>query len=192
MSDYDEYFDSIDDDILEDLNVLESNYDAKGFTSKPSTSKQPAKSASNRPVTPHTDTDYTFDEISVDTEELKQLEDAALKQAQAAPSRRIEPVANMSNSRQINLHGDVLPPQSPQRQVQHRPAFGQKLQKTKTWDQTAFAKTGWKSTKPPKAKRTKSKSTGDGIEEEEDYVDLEGLAKPFMPCEFHHHMWITN
>lgn len=185
MSEYDEYFDSIDDDILDDLNALESNFNAQGASSQPSTSKQPQKSASNRPATPHTDTDYTFDDLPLDTEELKKLEDAALKQAQIGPSRWIEPVANMNASRQTNLHGDVVQTQSPQRQVQHRPAFGQKLQKTKTWDQTAFAKTGWKSTKPPKGKRTKSKSFGGEMEENEDLVDLEGLPKPFMPREFH-------
>lgn len=191
MSEYDDYFDSIDDDILEDLNALETSHQTNSATSKPSSTKKPVKGAPKKPETPHTDTDSAFDDFSFDTEELKRVEDAAMKQAnaQAGPSRWIEPVGNTNTSKQINLHGNFVRSQSPQRQVQHRPAFGQKLQKTKVWDQTAFAKTGWKSTKPPKDRRSRSKnkSSGDNaLEEDEDYVDLEGLPEPFMPCKFFH------
>lgn len=176
MSDYDEYFDSIDEEALAQLRELEESHEAPG------PSKAPARaSMSKRPAASEDDSELF--EFSLDNAELAQLEEAAIKQhnspAKASSTTAFSRVT--SNPRQLNLRGEYVEEQPAQRQPQSRPAFGQRLNKTKVWDSTAFAKTGWKSTKPPKNAKGKGKATMEQDMDEEEYVDLDGLATPFMP-----------
>jgi ATP-dependent DNA helicase MPH1 len=176
MSDYDEYFDTIDDDVLAQVDALDTTGNFGQPPNKPSatSTKKPSKSASNG--TPG-DSDSAFFDLTLDGDDMKELEEAAVRRlnAQPGPSRQ-------GGSRQIDLHGKTLPPQSPQKPVQHRPVFGQKMKKTKVWDQTAFAKTGWKSTKPIKGKKGKGKAAADDENDgDEECVDLDDVPAPFMP-----------
>lgn len=182
MSDYDEYFDTFDEDALAEVNAMETLGDAERMSKKSSatSANSPPKSASIEATTPGLDSDSTFFDLTLDGDDMEELEEAAVRKlnSQAGPSRLNGPVRTLSTSRQTDLHGRTLPSASPPKQVQHRPIFGQKLRKTKAWDQTAFAKTGWRSTKPPKTKKGKGKAAD---EEDEDCVDLEGLPAPYMP-----------
>ncbi|PVG04747.1 P-loop containing nucleoside triphosphate hydrolase protein [Serendipita vermifera] len=181
MSDYDEYFDSLDDDALAEVNALEASHTARQQTSTNRT--ESTKDASNALILSDTESELEFEEVSMNIEDMKQLEEAASKRVkQLGPPRWIAPVHNLSTSRQTNLFGEVLDNQPQPQPSQHRPTFGQKLRKTKVWDKTAFAKTGWRSTKPPKGRKGKGKAGDDEMNEDE-YVDLEGLPEPFMPLE---------
>jgi ATP-dependent DNA helicase MPH1 len=175
MSDYDEYFDKIDDDVLAQVDALEAIGNLGQSPNKPSAifTKKPSKSAS---ISTPGDSDSAFFDLTLDGDDMEELEEAAVRQlnAQPGPSRQ-------GASRQIDLHGNTLPPQSPRKQLQHRPVFGQKMKKTKVWDQTAFAKTGWRSTKPVKGRKGKGKADEDDGDEE--CVDLDDVPAPFMPRE---------
>jgi ATP-dependent DNA helicase MPH1 len=90
---------------------------------------------------------------------------------------------------QMTLFGDTLPPQAssgkPRPPIQRtkstpRNPFGQQAQKTKQWDQTAFAKTGLKRGKS-KGKGKASFDEGEDVEEEE--VEFEQFPAPFVSSE---------
>jgi ATP-dependent DNA helicase MPH1 len=174
MSDYDDYFDSIDEEALAQLRELETQHTATSPSRNAAVASSSKKAASS-------EDDSDLFEFSLNNDELAELEEAAVRQ-QNSPSK-----ASTSNglstsiptSRQMNLHGERVMDQPAPKQPQQRPAFGQKLRKTKVWDCTAFAKTGWKNTKPQKNGKGKAKAVEDPDEEE--YVDVEGLVTPFMP-----------
>jgi ATP-dependent DNA helicase MPH1 len=176
MSDYDEYFDTIDDGVLAQVDALEAIGELGRSPNKPpaASTKKSSKSAS---ISTPGDSDSALFDLTLDVNEMEKLEEAAARRlnAQPGPSRQ-------GASRQIDLHGRPLPPQSPEKQVQHRPVFGQKMRKTKVWDQTAFAKTGWRSTKPVKSKKGKGKAVADDEgDDDEECVDLHDVPAPFMP-----------
>jgi ATP-dependent DNA helicase MPH1 len=89
---------------------------------------------------------------------------------------------------QTDLHGNVVPIAGPSRasprkaQVARSPTtrggFGQPQRKSKHWDHTAFAKSGWRKTRPSK-KRGRSGSDDERRSEAED--DSERLPAPFVP-----------
>ena len=59
--------------------------------------------------------------------------------------------------------------------------FGKKAAKTKTWDRTAFAKTGWKSTKEKgKGKGRSFDEDEDGDEDEELDLEFAQFPAPFV------------
>jgi hypothetical protein len=171
MSDYDDYFDSIDEEALAQLRELETQHSPSRNAVVASSSKKAASS----------EDDSDLFEFSLDNDELAQLEEAAVRQqnspAKASTLNGLR--TNIPSSRQMNLHGERVEDQPAPKQPQQRPAFGQKLRKTKVWDCTTFAKTGWKNTKPQKKGKGKAKAVEDLDEEE--CVDVEGLATPFMP-----------
>jgi ATP-dependent DNA helicase MPH1 len=179
MSDYDEYFNSLDDAALAEVNALEAAHNAQQHNSPNRT--ESTKDASKAQSLSDTESEFEFEEVSMNIEDMKRLEEAASNRVkQLGPPRWIAPVTNMSTARQTNLFGEVLDKQPQSQQTQHRPAFGQKLRKTKVWDQSAFARTGWRSTKPSKGGKGKGKAVDKDEIGEEEYVDLEGL-QPFMP-----------
>ncbi|CAG8645682.1 10842_t:CDS:2, partial [Acaulospora colombiana] len=179
MSEYDEYFDSLDDEVLAEVNALEATHNERQQSATNRT--ESTKDAPKALILSDTESELEFEEVSMNVEDMKRLEEAASKRIkQIGSSKWIAPAHNMATSRQTNLFGEVLDNQPQSQQTQHRPAFGQKLRKTKVWDKTAFAKTGWRSTKPPKGRKGKGKAVDEEMGEEE-YVDLEGLPEPFMP-----------
>lgn len=194
MSDYDEYFDTLDEKALEELREFEA-IRASASPSKPNAT--PVASTSNAvtstsrvAATPSDDSDLF--EFSLDNNELARIEEAAIQKQTILPAafttKFKAPVGTISSARQTNLNGGLVLEQSPPRKHQPHPTFGQKSNKTKVWDHTAFSKTGWKSTKPAKKGKIKGKARAkakaedsDAEENEEEYVDLEGLPTPFMP-----------
>jgi ATP-dependent DNA helicase MPH1 len=170
MSDYDDYFDSIDEEALVQLRELEAQHTA--------TSPRNAAVASSSKKAASSEDESDLFEFSLNNDELAELEEAAVRQ-QNSPSKASTSNGLPTTSRQMNLHGERVMDQPAPKQPQQRPAFGQRLRKTKVWDCTAFAKTGWKNTKPQKSGKGKAKAVEDPDEEE--YVNVEGLVTPFMP-----------
>ncbi|KDQ63860.1 hypothetical protein JAAARDRAFT_696340 [Jaapia argillacea MUCL 33604] len=122
--------------------------------------------------------------------------------AQAPPTNRTFS-RTTSKGLQMTLFGDVLPPQasssksksttdnqSRTKPVPTRNPFGHHARKTKVWDHTEFAKTGWKKS-TGKSVKGKGKGKGkaspdDGIDdadEEEEEVEFEQFPAPFVPTD---------
>lgn len=126
--------------------------------------------------------DLSLDLDDVDLQRLDSFIDAAYK-SQAAP------VAGPSNvsrplskgSFQTTLFGDVLPRNEPspasrgpmqRSKSDRRNPFGQQAPKTKQWDHTAFAKSGWR--------KPKGKAVDEDEQEEEKAVEFEQFPAPFV------------
>lgn len=141
--------------------------------------------------------DATFD---VDESELARLdgfiEDAYRGKAGPVPgpsTARPLPRTSSKNAQQMTLFGEPLqdsgdapagrstrPPRNP---------FGQQARKTKTWDHTEFAKSGWRQSKAAKAKG-KARSNGYNDEEEEEpeeRVEFEQFPAPEVIGESEYH-----
>lgn len=65
-----------------------------------------------------------------------------------------------------------------------RGGFGGPQRKTKYWDHTTFAKSGWKKTRDSKGKGKAKKPVKD--EDDEDDENMESLPMPFIPSESYH------
>lgn len=151
----------------------------------PSTSL--SKSSSAEVITISDDDEYKFDD-SVDLananwEEFDQRVEAQIQQ----PQKTTGPVAGPSNARpfsrtssgklqQQTLWGVPAPPENrhklPSRQK------GKSIKKTKTWDRTEYAKSGWRVTK----KKPKDEDEEEG--EEEAPVEFEQFPQPTNLGEF--------
>lgn len=188
----DGYFeDDIDTSLLNELDALE----AADFSS----SKNSLEPFSKAPPLAKQDTSEYFDDtFEVDDSELLRLdnfiEDAY--QGKAAPVAGPSNVARMNSKGmlQTTLYGEVLTQPAPsnkskgtssrsgqmQRSTSKRNAFGQQAPKTKMWDRTAFAKSGWKKS----ANDSKGKGKGRAQEHEEgegdEEMEFEQFPAPFV------------
>lgn len=117
--------------------------------------------------------DQFFDEIDpLELEILDKDIEQAYMRGSSIPSATLGSGSSMTMARQLTLFGDTLPlvPSRPRRQIQSRPPhsprkpFGKKARKVKKWDHTAFAKSGWKSSKG----KEKAKSTALNCDEGDD------------------------
>ncbi|KAL7285681.1 hypothetical protein ACG7TL_000786 [Trametes sanguinea] len=147
------------------------------------------------------DYDDVFDDVVVDAEELAKI-DKLCEQKLNDPRREVgqpipQPVAGPSRpnslarraSKQLNLFGDVAvenehsrPPQSTKQPFQRTrsrqmPLPGQ-AKKTKQWDRTAYAKTGWRK---PKTNPDKGKGRASDDEMEEEHIEFEQFPAPQIP-----------
>lgn len=159
MSDYDDFFDAeIDESFLNEVNALDSNVAATNLktTSKPSPTRR--------------NSDHEFDDDFSFPSEVELVAAAAERRFNQGTSR----------SRQTTLTGSVLPYSPVKEKPQANTPFGQKARKTKIWDKTAFAKTGWRSTKA-KDKKGKGKASAADNEDGEMEVQIDDLSAPFMP-----------
>jgi ATP-dependent DNA helicase MPH1 len=112
------------------------------------------------PVPIDVDADDSYDQFfdDIDPRELERL-DEDVKQAYKHPLgiSRTNSASGSGVTRQLTLFGDLVPqaPSRPPRSQQqsqtrhHSPRrpFGKKARRAKQWDRTAFAKSGWKSSK---------------------------------------------
>ena len=176
----------------------------------PTPSKQQKAPQKRREVITIDDSDE-FDEFDVDmNEEAFMAIDRACDAALHGNGRKQPPPAgpnklpfSRTNSRatvQTTLTGGIVDPSSskkpaataPRSPVRRRTTSTNqdilrgKPKKTKQWDHTAFAKTGWKA---PKSAKGKERATGsfDAEEEvEEEKIEFEQFPAPFVPvgCAF--------
>lgn len=183
--------DDIDQSFLNELDAIEaSNY-------QPTNPQPPPKAP---PLTRHDTSDYFDETFDVDDTELQRLDNFI----EDAYQGKAAPVAGPSNLGRTNskgmvqttLFGGVLPERTSssktkgapsssrtlQRVTSKKKAFGQQAPKTKVWDRTAFAKTGWK--KGPKGDKGKGKAVDDGERDdwdEEEPEEFEQFPAPFVP-----------
>ncbi|KZT21696.1 P-loop containing nucleoside triphosphate hydrolase protein [Neolentinus lepideus HHB14362 ss-1] len=200
MSSDDYFSDDFDASLLNQVDAIEAAH-----LSPPNSPKRahPTRSGPARPAPTareDSDFDFSFDDYGDLEAELQRIEQNAFqKQASAAqepkagPSKK--PLARTAsrNTVQTTLFGDILYSQasSCQPQSTHRPPlqrvksnsrnlFGKPPRKTKQWDHTAFAKTGWR-----KGSKSKGKNKFPGEEDEEDeLVEFEQFPSP-MVAYFH-------
>lgn len=183
----DGYFDDDfnDPELLEAANTLEAaHFSPKKAPPRPATlplAKQPSDSF-----------DASFDMDDIDFAQIDAITEDAYS------GRLAQPVAGPSGlartgSKQMTLFGDVLqeePKSAPlsrsgtgststlqRTKSTPRNPFGQQAPKTKVWDQTAWAKSGWKK---PQAKG-KGRSFDDDDGEDEEAVEFEQFPAPVVP-----------
>ena len=181
----DGYFDGEDDIDSEALAEIDAIEAAHALPSKqtiqPLTNTDPKK----RPPPPAKD-----DFVNVDENDLDELDefitDAHPNSAAPVGQRKFTRTPS-SNMVQTTLFGAVVGQQSsstnkPRSHIQkttstQRNPFGQQARKTKKWDQTAFAKTGFKQVKT----KDKGKQRADDDEQlEEEPVEFEQFPAPFV------------
>ncbi|KAF9243791.1 P-loop containing nucleoside triphosphate hydrolase protein [Melanogaster broomeanus] len=191
----DDYFDDdLDSGILNQLDIIEAAHRPQPKQLQPhQPPKQlpPAKPVPPKPVPPRQvgkDDSFVDLTLDIDEAELQRLDsfiDAAYK-GKAAPvvpgSSNLGRLSS-KNSVQTTLFGDVLQPAASsktadpasrgpmQRSKSNR--FGQQAPKTKQWDHTAFAKSGWKKPKP-------KPQDNDDEEQQEVEVEFEQFPAPFI------------
>lgn len=181
----DDYYsddDDLDSSILSQLDLIEAAYRSK--LDQPTSVPQKKQLVQEGSLM-----DLSFELNEVDFQRIDTFVDDAIKKSQAAP------VAGPSNLNhfvpkhpvQMSLFGDVVRPSmstgtympsSSQGPMQRSTSdcrdpgpFGQQAPKTKQWDHTAFAKTGWR--KP----KSKGKTEED---QEEEAVEFEQFPAPFV------------
>jgi len=196
----DGYFDDDDFDIsaLKQIDAIEAAHLSPKKQAPPVPRNIPASSAAqSKGRQPLADDDSFYDlSFEADETELAKL-DVFIKDAYAG---KAPPVAgpskisrtSSSNKLQTTLFGDILPPSAPsttnskpKSQIERtkssaRSLFGQQAPKTKTWDQTAFAKTGIRKSLP----NAKCKGKGKANDDDEEEVEFEQFPAPFVPSEF--------
>ena len=201
----DGYFDGEDDFDASALQQLDAIEAAHFSPRKPSPHLAtspiiPPTTASKRPPLGN---EASFGDISFDFDEtnLAQLdnfiEDAIVGKAQpvAGPSKPTRTASG--NMLQRTLFGDVLPPpptnkstgsnnsrsqMAKTKSVQNN-LFGQQAPKTKSWDHTAFSKTGVRQSKQRANKKGKGKACEDDAEDSEEQVEFEQFPAPFVNSE---------
>jgi len=195
MMNSDDYFpDDLDSGILTQLDVIEAAHRPKLAhnppTRLPPNSLPPPRPKPAPPKQIEKEDSYMDLTLDIDEADLQRLDsfiDAAYKgQAVpvAGPSNASRPLSK--SSLQTTLFGDIARPSvstskaSPasrgpmqRSKSDHRSPFGHQAPKTKQWDHTAFAKSGWK--------KPKSKGKGKSDEDEQkEAVEFEQFPAPFV------------
>lgn len=193
MMNSDDYFpDDLDSGILSQLDIIEAAHRPKLTHNKPPTNP-PRTLFPPKPVPPpkpppprqvqkeDSFMDLSFDIDEADLQRLDSFIDAKYK-ASGPPIASTSGAARppSKNSVQTTLYGGVLPPTSSasstsrgsmqKTKSDHRNPFGQQAPKTKQWDHTTFAKSGWRN----------PKSKGLEDEQEEEMVEFEQFPAPFV------------
>lgn len=123
------------------------------------------------------ETSFDVDDMEIDDEIM-----ASLAEIEAAYNENPKEWKPPALTHQTTLDGGVL--KQPQAGPSGQSAgsshpFGRRASKTKYWDQTAFAKTGWKSTKGGKGKG-KGRQYSDDEEEDEEEIEFAQFPAPFI------------
>ncbi|KAH9950517.1 P-loop containing nucleoside triphosphate hydrolase protein [Amylocystis lapponica] len=200
----DEYFDDEPDSAF--LNAVDAIEAAHNLPAKASTSY--AKPPSNHHPPPRTvielSDDDEFDTFDIDEADLQRIDEICENELKRPPppARSIAGPSKGSFDRtaskgaQTTLFGDIVQPTAPANktnvsgkkpmervQSTSKNPFGGRARKTKQWDQTTFAKTGWKKPKSigDKGKGKGKASFNDDASGEEEEVEFEQFPAPFPP-----------
>lgn len=200
----DGYFeDDLDSAIFTELDAIEA-------AALAAPAKQPPPKAAAQ-----LDSDDSFFDMSFDIDEgeLARIDNFIQDSYQG----KAQPVAGPSNSRtvQTTLFGGVVPqpkassskansssrPPIEKTKSTQRTPFGRQASKTKQWDQTAFAKSGWKLDKSKSKGKGKAKYD-DSDEEDDENIEFEQFPAPFVSGEYsrlislsspnHLHSWVSR
>ncbi|EMD36709.1 hypothetical protein CERSUDRAFT_123790 [Gelatoporia subvermispora B] len=199
----DDYFnDELDSTFLNQVDAIEAAHTQphKQPASEQTRAPPPAgRPATSREVIELSDTD-NFDsfDIDLDDAELQRIDEICRTQTGQATSSSLRPIAGPSNTVQrrpsknavqTTLFGDpvhdvAVKPRSNGATSLQRTASSSRIQpagrsrKTKQWDHTQFAKTGWKRGKS-KGKE-KGKASFEGEDEDEEGMEFEQFPAPFV------------
>lgn len=196
----DDYFeDELDSAFLNEVDAIEAAQISATNGRKPS----PVELPPTRPVSPRSVIEISdsdpFDVFDFDVAELQDIHERE-QRGSRAPGPSTLGRATSKTTVQTTLFGDIVqenatkgrsskPPSKAHMERSNsssRNPFGERTRKTKRWDHTAFAKTGWKQSAEDKAKRkAKAKASFDhdygGGSEEEEPVEFEQFPAPFVP-----------
>lgn len=178
--------DELDSAILNELDVIEAAH-RPPLRNPP----KPPPLAAKAPKPLDEEDSFLDLSLEIDDAELQRIDtfiDAVYKgnaQPVAGPSNYARPLSK--NTVQRTLFGDIAQPavsssrQSPTKRSSlqrtkssPRKPFGQQAPRTRQWDHTVFAKSGWKK---PKTVKGKGKDDGD---DEEEHVEFEQFPAPFV------------
>jgi ATP-dependent DNA helicase MPH1 len=184
----DGYFEDGDDDIDPSLlNALDA-IEAAHFS--------PPKAHNQLPPLTRTDSGSSDFFDDVDESELRRL-DSFIEDAYQGKVARVTGSSSRHSTKgklQTTLFGDVLQPEASSSKVKatssavrlvapKRSQFGQQAPKTKVWDRTAFAKSGWRKPAPSKGKGKASFGYDEEEEEfsdEDEEMEFEQFPAPFV------------
>lgn len=184
----DEYFDDdIDPAILQELDLLEAAAFARN--PPPANENNPPPLAGKQPTAIEISDLDDYGSFSLDDAQLKQFDDICAQNLDgrpvAGPSHTAPRFAQRTSSKstvQTTLFGEILQPgvKTSNRTFQRTSskAAQREEKRTKQWDHTVFAKTGWKSSK---GKQKLSFDADDDVEPEE--VEFEQFPNPTAAIE---------
>jgi hypothetical protein len=187
MSESSYFDDTLDSEFLDEVDALETGQQptardsaldiGQGISSKDFGTTDDASSARTR-VHPSHQNHEPFGEV-FDLDDLEEIDDDLVRDM-SGPSNTPAILARIaSKTFQTTLWGGRVP-DSPTKTTSHTQPSNERMRKTKTWDKTAFAKSGWKATRPPAKAEAKVKGKGranvdDEEEQGEEMLLLEGF-----------------
>ncbi|KAI0932449.1 hypothetical protein AcW1_000425 [Taiwanofungus camphoratus] len=182
--DSDDYFeDELDSAFLNEVNAIEAAHLSLSKPVYTSNAKPIKRQSSPRSVIELTDSD-AFDVFDVDEEDLQRFDKVCQNEYQHQSASALRPAAGPSN---VNLHRTTSKgkPSMERTHSSSRTLSGGRARKTKQWDHTAFAKSGWKLPISAKKKgKEKAHSFFDSDQDEsdgEEQVEFEQFPAPFVP-----------
>lgn len=201
----DEYFDELDSTFLEQVNAIEAAHVPpqrspavrRAAPPRPPQPRRasPAKASVYSAVIEVNDSD-DFDSFTIDDEGLEIIDrlcDNALRDSVhvAGPSRPIFARTTSRPTIQTTLFGGRVQEKAPKASAQSKLSVQRRdsevnngfvgdPRKTKRWDHTAFAKTGWKKPQSTKGKERAIEFLDDEGEEEEEPEEFEQFPAPFV------------
>ncbi|KAH9835748.1 P-loop containing nucleoside triphosphate hydrolase protein [Rhodofomes roseus] len=192
MSSDDAYFDDeLDSAFLNEIDAIEAAHASPPKPAKPaahlSSSRGPPSPA--REVIDVEDSD-PFDAFDFDVAVLQDIQEGRAREPEAGPSRAPMQRISSKNTIQTTLLGGIVqestnskPKSSTKAPMQRTHSARATLaeRKTRRWDHTAFAKSGWRQSAEDKArKKGKGKASFNDAEEEEP-VEFEQFPAPYVP-----------
>ena len=192
MSSDDGYFDDeLDSAFLNEVDAIEAAH-APPTTTNHSVARpeSPARQPSPaRSVIEIEDSD-PFDAFDFDVAVLQDIQEGRVRQPVAGPSKPLAHRTPSKNTIQTTLLGGVVqetsrskPRSSTKSSFQRTNSVQTTLieKKTKQWNRTAFAKSGWKQTAEEKARKKGKERASFDNEAEEEPVEFEQFPAPFVP-----------
>lgn len=183
MSD-DEFFgDELDSAFLDEVAAIEAAASVQ-VNPQQERSIRPSKRQRTPPSVIELSDSDAFDSFALDDEALKQIDQICAEQLDsrrshpvAGPSRVVPARPSTKGSIQTTLFGDIVQPGSKKSfQRSHSKTSPKEEKRTKKWDHTMFAKTGWKSSKASGKGKGSFDAEQEGDLEEE--VEFEQFPAP--------------
>ena len=198
MSSDDGYFDDeLDSAFLNEVDAIEAAYALPPTTTSNSAARPeppPRQPSPAHSVIEIEDSD-PFDAFDFDVAVLQDIQEGRVRQPVAGPSKSLAHRTPSKNTIQTTLLGGVVQdtsrskPRSSTKSSFQRTNSAQitLTKKTKQWDRTAFAKSGWKQTAEEKARKKGKERASFENEDEEEPVEFEQFPAPFVPVGCVHH-----
>jgi hypothetical protein len=184
MSDTDYFDDTLDSELLDQVAALETKQQPStrisalgvGLPRSPrsfsSMHNAPSVHAPAPAPSPSRQNSDPFGEV-FDLDDLEEIDNVLAHGIPGPSNSSATFVRTASRTVQSTLWGGTAPSPTKSRATRRTQSTGERMRKTKTWDKTAFAKSGWKAIRPAKAKAKGKERTNFDEEEETDIILLE-------------------